>query len=318
MIHVIDARNVNDAYLNGVALLRERGTPRFSRAGDTLDAGAPVVTTYRRPYERVLFDQVRDANPFFHLFEAIWMMAGRQDVKWVSQFAQNMKNYSDDGEILNGAYGYRWRAQFDQFTALAEMLAERDTRRAVLTMWDARKDLASQSKDIPCNTHIYFRVNGDGLDMTVCCRSNDIIWGLYGSNAVHMSVLHEWMSFAIGYLPGKMHTLSNSFHAYTDVFRRIEKSYGGTDPYVREFVSHLYMVKDPWRWLDEARIFCDEGVTGEYLEPFFADTAVPMLRAWHLHKQKDKVGAFFAVKDIDATDWQRACREWLTRRWPLV
>ncbi len=62
-------------------------------------------------------------------------------------------------------------------------------RRTVVGMWDPWEDLWEENdgKDYPCNTQIYFWERKGQLNMTVCNRSNDMIWGAYGANAVHMS-----------------------------------------------------------------------------------------------------------------------------------
>src|SRR5215510_3212831 len=146
LMKVIHARNVNDAIVRGAQLLKEGGRPQPSRAGGTIEYPEPVCTVYERPLERVLFDAVRDANPFFHLMEALWMLAGRRDVGWLARFNQRMATYSDDGVVFNAAYGYRWRNQFqlktgdggDQLSAIVKLLrADPDSRRAVLQIWDA-------------------------------------------------------------------------------------------------------------------------------------------------------------------------------------
>ncbi len=38
-----------------------------SRNGPVLVIDEPVIITYEKPQERVLFNKERDANPFFHL-----------------------------------------------------------------------------------------------------------------------------------------------------------------------------------------------------------------------------------------------------------
>jgi hypothetical protein len=76
-MHVINARNVNEAYVVGLGYLRAYGKEQNSRMGKVLVVDHPVCTTYERPYERVLFNSERDANPFFHFMESLWMLAGR-------------------------------------------------------------------------------------------------------------------------------------------------------------------------------------------------------------------------------------------------
>lgn len=197
-MHVINARNVQDALLSGLPFLKFKGVKRSSRNGEVLVAEGPVTTEYARPRERVLLLPERDANPFFHLFESLWMLNGNEDVAPLVHYVKRMATFSDDGKIFHGAYGHRWQHHFhfDQLTLIIRALkANPDDRRCVLQMWDTIADLGWPKRDIPCNTQAYFSRDYLGrLDMTVCCRSNDIIWGAYGANAVHFSMLQEFLA----------------------------------------------------------------------------------------------------------------------------
>lgn len=123
-------RNVNEAFNELVKGIAMGGDPAFqtfpsrvvknyipterksSRVGDTLQVTEPVIVTYEKPRERVLFNAARDANPFFHLFESLWMLAGHNDVAPLQFYSSNIAEVaSDDGKTFNGAYGYRWRQQ---------------------------------------------------------------------------------------------------------------------------------------------------------------------------------------------------------------
>jgi hypothetical protein len=278
----------------------------------------PVLITHASPYRRVLFDPIRDANPFFHYMEAIWMLAGSQNVDFPALFASNILNYSDDQVILNGAYGYRWRYHFenDQLEEIIDML-EKDhkTRRAVLAMWDPSYDLGSSSLDIPCNTHIYFRIQKRYLNMTVCNRSNDLVWGALGANAVHMSILHEYVANAVGVNIGEYHQFTNNLHVYE----------GWVDKFSK-FPSRWYMDNPSFpRWefspdnlkILEAEQFVEQGL--DFEEPYrcriIRDNAVPMLQAWTEYKTNDDLHlALHHARSIHDLDWQTACVQWLNRR----
>ena len=82
-MHVIRARNVQEALVVGLQDLRRYGVERESRNGPVVVFPEPVTTVCERPEERVLFHCERDANPFFHLFEALWMLAGRNDLAYL-------------------------------------------------------------------------------------------------------------------------------------------------------------------------------------------------------------------------------------------
>ena len=195
-------KNVNDAFDGIVRGFHDGDFPMdvtASRNGEVISCSEPMTITYEQPLERVLFNQARDCNPFFHLFESLWMIAGRNDVKSLDYYNSQMKNYSDDGKTFNGAYGYRWRKyqetyetevenlgdytrqvtaykNVDQLKILIDHLkANPFSRRAVLSMWNVEDDLLKidSSKDVACNLCVKFRV---GLGMCPACSE----WWLPG------------------------------------------------------------------------------------------------------------------------------------------
>lgn len=323
-MYVIDARNVNEALGKGLLLLQAEGTYANSRNGSVLVAPTPVTTVYQHPAERVLFCPLRDANPFFHFMEGLWMLGGRNDVAWPKLFNSKFGSYSDDGTTLHGAYGFRWREffNFDQLVRIIHELREnKETRRAVLGMWSPVHDLGRNGADIPCNTHIYFRVReGCYLDMTVCCRSNDALWGAYGANAVHMSMLLEMMAAATDLRIGVYYQVSNNLHLYTDVLP-VDQIAGRVistldhDEYTLRNLPLYPMVTARWeRWNEDLYEFLNAPEEPRlYNDPFFVHVATPMYRAWLAHKAHDN-DSFSLASRIEAADWNIACCNWLLRR----
>ena len=178
---IIKAMNVNQALRDGLWHLKTAGITDSSRNGPVIRAPGPVITEYMFPRERLCFSPTRDANHVFHLMESIWMLAGQNNVEWLLQFNGNFGQYAEDG-IQHGAYGHRWRRHFgaDQLFGVIDQLHVPGNRRVVLQMWDVNSDLGANVADVPCNTHVYFQVTDEGLEMTVCCRSNDMVWGIRG------------------------------------------------------------------------------------------------------------------------------------------
>lgn len=318
-MHVIRTRNVNQALPLGIELLGKVGEHRDSRNGPVLAADQPVTTLYARPRERVLFSAARDANPFFHLFESLWMLGGRHDLRFLTEILPTYRNFSDNGRTVNGAYGHRWRTYFDrdQLADVCEYLRKNPSdRRVVLTMWDPSADLGSASKDVPCNTHVYFRVNSYGeLDMTVCCRSNDILWGAYGANAVHFSVLQEYAAGCVGIQAGNYWQISNDYHAYVGVMEK----YGDGLP--DESGDH-YTVYPPMEMMDcskkdwdtDLQMFLGEGPIVGFNSRWFRRVVTPMWHAHAAYRAKNYDDAIEIMGQCAAQDWRRACVEWLGRR----
>lgn len=358
---VNNARSVSEALSQGLHILRVQGIPKPSRVGDVLVSPRPVMTEYSQPLNRVLLSPMRDANPFFHVMESLWMLAGRNDLPWLVRFNSRFASYSDDGgQTQPGAYGYRWRNYFghDQLQdIILELKANPDTRRCVLAMWDGgsratwttqRPDFEQPgdfyaavggSADVPCNTHAYFDTIDGRLNMTVCCRSNDIIWGAYGANAVHFSFLLEYMSAMCGIPMGVYRQFSNNFHIYTNIVPRDElmvlaRNVESTDPYLtpqsmggslKTFTvpspRRVPLVSDGDIWESELAEFSawdgsgPLGIEDRFTEPFFKGVAAPMYRAYiDGFKQKNYELALDYASSIKDDAWRRACVDWLTRR----
>lgn len=345
-MQVIHARSVSEALHHGLHAIRVRSIKQESRVGDVLVLPHPVMTVYSNPLNRVLFSPMRDANPFFHVMEALWMLAGRNDLPWLTRFNKRFASYSDDGgKTQPGAYGYRWRNYFgyDQLaTIITELKNNPQTRRCVLAMWDGGDgdkfqpntsgDLHAAingSADVPCNTHAYFDTIDGRLNMTVCCRSNDIIWGAYGANAVHFSFLLEYISAMTGIPMGVYRQYSNNFHLYTNVVPEAElmplaREVCESDRYLVKDGAHLNRVSvrpdlrrvplcvEPENF-DTALLqwFDDTEATGHV---FLDSVATPMYHAYMSFKQKDYETAIEIADRIRAEDWRYACIEWLQRR----
>lgn len=330
MPYVIKVRNVHDALPVGMTLLKEEGVERQSRNGPVLQFPQPVFTTFLKPAERVMFHEERDCNPFFHLFESMWMLNGRNDTAFVSDIVSTMRNYSDDGETFNGAYGYRWRKHFgkDQLDIVVKRLRENgDDRRCVIAMWDGSHDLGLDSKDLPCNMIIPVQLDTQGrLAMRVDNRSNDMIWGAYGANAVHFSYLQEYLARRIGVPMGEMHLSSFNMHYYKEVEAakkcwNIDAKFGQKNPYDYDEVK-------PYPLMDEGQedqfdadlaTWMSDPADNEkvYSNSFFNQVLVPMYRAFKEYQKRgsDRYDrAFTELQAMTPCDWFDASIEWLERR----
>ena len=240
-MYVINADSADSALDQGMDLLLRKGVARDSRNGPVLEVPTPVTTVYSNPRNRVLFNGYRNKNHAFELMESLWILAGCFDVARLSDFNSNMANYSDGGYSFHGAYGYRMRytQDVDQIQKVVYMLKEDPaTRRAVISIWDTKLDLATDSKDIPCNDMIFFKIRDGALHITVANRSNDIIWGTYGTNIVQFSMLQEYVAAHIGVNVGTYAQVSDSFHAYINA-----------PAYQRLIVNTRYS-SDNWDWYE--------------------------------------------------------------------
>lgn len=335
-------RNVNDAFEGLVAGFYRGTIPTHtapSRVGEVIVVEEPMIVTYSHPRERVLFNQARDCNPFFHLFEALWMLAGRNDVESLAYYNSQMREYSDNGKTFHGAYGHRWRKRFgwDQLAGIKRELIDNPTsRRCVLSIWnscfhddnqpggeeDMEMVLQGPAKDVPCNTHIYFLIsdddNGKHLNMTVCNRSNDLIWGMLGANVVHFSMLQEYLAACIGVDVGTYNQITNNLHAYVERWepKKWLAEFAYIDYKHPSMFPSVPLVRNPELFDQECVAFVD-GIDGDFQEPFLRQVAQPMCAAFRRHKRRAYLGdnnALTIIERVWANDWRTAGRNWLTRR----
>lgn len=312
----IDVRNVNDGYNRLTRLVAQLGKLSDSRNGKVLSLECPVMVKMRSPCERVLFDVARRANPFFHLFEAMWMLAGSDQVGPVRFYNSQMYTYSDDGERFNAAYGYRWRKHFgyDQIERAIEMLrANPKDRRVVISMWDPRDDLGSDSLDIPCNQQIIPRVYEGKLNFLTTNRSNDLIWGLMGANAVHLTILMEYMALRLGLPVGEWVHVSNNLHVYEHHFELIRAVQPDPSLCWVQWPGRQPLLKpdEDYKDFDQDCLDLVAGSLDDFRTEFFDLTVAPLVQAYHKHKAGDHEGAKYDASCIEANDWRRASLLWL-------
>jgi thymidylate synthase len=232
---VIAVDNVNQAFYYGIRYIRDGGIKVATRNGPCLKSPGTLITHYRKPNQRMLLVAGRDANPFFHCFESLWMLSGSNKVEYPAYYVPSMRNYSDDGETFNAAYGYRWATHFsrygiydiDQIEIIVEILhKDPDSRRVVLQMWDPEADLLGGRrglKDTACNLLVKYSIQDGYLNASVCCRSNDMVLGGYGANAVHFSFLQEYLVDRLRLLGmdvrlGFYEQISMDAHVYTELY----------------------------------------------------------------------------------------------------
>jgi hypothetical protein len=323
-------RNVCQALPQGVDLLVVSGTEQPSRDGPVLVAPEPVTTEYERPCERVLFSATRDANPFFHLFESMWMLTGSNDARWLDTYVRDFSaRYAEADGTQHGAYGHRWRSHFDRdqlHDAIEVLRADPNSRQAVVGMWDPAADLGGSVRDRPCNLSVALRGRvrrgQRELDITVFCRSNDIWMGAHGANAVHMSILQEYLAAHLGWPVGHYWQVSSDYHIY---LRDLAKTPGGLSfLLLDDRYTHGYAV--PTELFSPARLLSLSDdlhwwTTGPHMSRRYEDhrlfggLLVPMAAAHRAVRDREfGLARSILIGQVTHVDWRMAAVEWVDRR----
>jgi thymidylate synthase len=146
----------------------KESSPRGSRTREILN----VTLEVDNALANVLVNPVRNLNYRFMIAEWLWIQAGLNDLNLLAAYNSNMKQFSDDGVILSGAYGPRLMPQIPY---ILDCLSKPDSRQAVATIWIPSP---SNSKDIPCTISMQWLLREGVLHCTVNMRSSDVWLGL--------------------------------------------------------------------------------------------------------------------------------------------
>lgn len=330
----ITAKNINEAFYQGMTFfLQEVMSCQLVTTRGQRRIMAPTiwVTEYLSPTERVLFHPVRDANPFFHLMDGLYMLSGRADVKWLYRWLPRVAEYSDDGFGFYGAYGMRMRIGDQLYEAVQRLRRDKHSSRAVIALY-FHTDSQYQGKDLPCNCTIFLDIKHGRLHMTVANRSNDMLWGAYGSNVVQFSMLMEFIAAQLGCELGVYTQFSHNTHVYPDseVWLRLFEStpmtpeqYDFYHPDHTNRVEPYPLVDKPAYFLSELTQFMkdtdsDTPMPNEdkpYRNSFFTQIAWPMVGAYKAHRAGDRQLRDEALAAMpENNDWRLAAEQWCQRR----
>jgi thymidylate synthase len=230
-------RNVTEALPVLCRHVMEMGDELSSRNGRVKEL-SPVQITLTHPWEREVLSAHRHASVAAQIAETMWVLAGRNDVEWLSHYLPRAVDFSDDGKTWRAGYGPRirnWSKDYgqpvDQLKEVIDILREDpSSRRAVINIFDPALDF-QESKDIPCNNWLHFLSRGGKLNLHVAIRSNDLMWGWSGINAFEWSVLQEIVASCLGIQMGTLTFSISSLHIYDKHWAKAEKIAQGKNDY---------------------------------------------------------------------------------------
>ena len=142
-----------------------------------------------------------------------------------------------------------------------------------------------------------------------------MIWGALGANAVHMSILQEYIASRIGASVGIYTQFSNNLHAYTEVLKKLDGMLPDYEAYNTRMIRPDALVNNIESFDEELGWFMEDPEKPRpYINSTFSDLAQPMHKVWQAWKAKELALAFDHCADIKPDDWHLATWEWLERR----
>ena len=166
--------------------LIHQGKPSAPR-GKPIREQLNVTLHVERARYNVLVNPGRNLGYRAMVAEWLWIAGGYGDVESISRYNARMREFSDDSLHLYGAYGPRIMKNWS--TVRDQLNDDRDTRQAILPIWDL--DIDRTSKDVPCTLSLQFLYRLGALHLTVNMRSSDIWLGLPFDFYVFSQLLNE-------------------------------------------------------------------------------------------------------------------------------
>ncbi|MFT8357759.1 thymidylate synthase [Bifidobacterium aquikefiri] len=228
-------RNAAQAFVSELAQVRSSESIVTVRGKRTHEILAQSITL-QHPTERCITVPGRRNDVFATIAETMWVLAGRNDLRYLSKYLKRAPLFSDDGLTWRGAYGPRLRnwEGVDQLNEIRKLIKkEEHTRRAVGVLFDPAHDFID-TLDVPCNNWLHFLLRDGRLLLNIALRSNDIIWGFSGINTFEWSVLHEMMAFWVNAEVGRETFFISSLHLYDDQIEKADhvlQSFSGSTGY---------------------------------------------------------------------------------------
>lgn len=226
-MHQIIAKNITDAFYQGVDLISDEGKEvPLGKVTVAMKEVFPVTINIKNPLQRHLIVPVRNMNTISVIAEVMWVLGGRDDVAYLSKYMPSAASYTKDGNSWQTAYGPRIRSNFgvDQLkVAYNELKRSWRTAQANISIIDAHLDLHREKLATPCTIWLNFIIRENKLNTFVSMRANDLIWGFSYINPFEWSIFMELLAYWLGVEVGEYYQFVASWRVFYRHYNMLEK-----------------------------------------------------------------------------------------------
>lgn len=295
-MHIIKARNVNDAFPQAIQMLAGAGSPQES--GFTrLEVSGPVSVCYGNPTQRVMLWPEADFNPFTNFLVGLWYLSGDNSRMWLTACGISPK------------VGYPYGISPEVVQILLQQLQEHET---------------VYTSDPECQ--LIFKRNSRGAIDLFIFTVNELLLRKGPSHTTGMSFLQEYVAEALGLLVGRLWIVASGMQMKTDFLEEVSGPV--LDRYDPIAMDCNYEAGDvePFRLMSasgvqktfdqDLSIFMEDQTAVGFRHAFFRKVATPMFTAWRAfqeEKGEDRVNIALEIVDQmpAQNDWRAAAEGWL-------
>jgi thymidylate synthase len=171
------------------------------------------------PYHKFINFESRKLNINYIKKEIQWYFKGSLEDLSICNEAAIWKKCVTNGK-LHSNYGYYLFTKAGLGFVVNELTRDKDSRRALVSIFNSHQHLFSDNNDVPCTATLGFRIRDGALNMTVHMRSQDAIYGL-GNDLPFFNLCWEIVAIALNIPQGRYHHFVESFHVYEKHFNML-------------------------------------------------------------------------------------------------
>lgn len=204
----------HDAFFGTLKEILENGIVSKPRGSKTYELiGHSFII--ENPRDRILNCKLRNINPDYLVGNVLWVLSQSNKLDFIQYYNSRGINFSDDGEILRGAYGKRL-FDIDGVNQIKhcidELRLDPDSRRALASIHMPQHDWHG-SVDTPCTADVQFLIRDNKLIMINHMRSQSAAF-VMPYDIFLMTMLHELIANELDVELGYYQHFCGSIHFF--------------------------------------------------------------------------------------------------------
>jgi len=212
MVYSFTASSNQVAFMELIKILKLNHRKVGPRGLGTLEFKLPIALEVINPRNRVIDSPI--TNPLYSYIEGLWIVMGEDHYDRIIHYSKFPSQFVDQFGRLEGAYGPRLFG-LDQIVrhCYERLVADKDSRRAVVNIYNSVLDWNNASLDIPCTLSFQFLVRDNKLNMIVNMRSQDLLKG-FPNDLLEFQWFQEALAGWLEIDVGSYYHIVGSLHLY--------------------------------------------------------------------------------------------------------
>ena len=179
--------------------------------------------TLHNPLDNHIKVEFREWNHFYAESEWQWYLTGDPSIDKLGSLYGKIppiwEKMADANREVRSNYGWQWKRKGQLNYAIQKLRDKKDTRHAVISIYDGKESSSRYMFDTPCTCAIHFHIIDDKLDMSVMMRSNDLWYG-FPNDQYCFSKLQQMVAETIDIPIGKYYHFVTNLHIYNDKLKK--------------------------------------------------------------------------------------------------